>query len=138
MNLSVKYNALLIDYNNALNSFNNSLQIITIQFDEIVIDTIKNGQIQKFETLTELAWKCCKLYIEINFGDIVVSPKMVYKQLFIQGTINENLYLQLLQTVEDRNMLSHIYKEKMFEIIYQNLNRHLDSLNSMYQIINAT
>jgi uncharacterized protein YutE (UPF0331/DUF86 family) len=62
---------------------------------------------------------------------------MVYKQLFIQGTINENLYLQLLQTVEDRNMLSHIYKEKMFEIIYQNLNRHLDSLNSMYQIINA-
>ena len=138
MNLSIKYNALLIDYNNALNSFNNSLQIITIQFDEIVIDTIKNGQIQKFETLTELAWKCCKLYIEINFGDIVVSPKMVYKQLFIQGTINENLYLQLLQTVEDRNMLSHIYKEKMFEIIYQNLNRHLDSLNSLYQIINAT
>ena len=137
MNLSVKYNALLIDYNNALNSFNNSLQIITIQFDEIIIDTIKNGQIQKFETVTELAWKCCKLYIEINFGDIVVSPKMVYKQLFIQGTINENLYLQLLQTVEDRNMLSHIYKEKMFEIIYQNLNRHLDSLNSMYQIINA-
>ena len=138
MNLSVKYNALLIDYNNALNSFNNSLQIITIQFDEIIIDTIKNGQIQKFETVTELAWKCCKLYIEINFGDIVVSPKMVYKQLFIQGTINENLYLQLLQTVEDRNMLSHIYKEKIFEIIYQNLNRHLDSLNSMYQIINAT
>jgi nucleotidyltransferase substrate binding protein (TIGR01987 family) len=138
MNISVKYNALLIDYNNALNSFNNSLQIITIQFDEIVIDTIKNGQIQKFETLTELAWKCSKLYIEINFGDIVVSPKMVYKQLFIQGTINENLYLQLLQTVEDRNMLSHIYKEKMFEIIYQNLNRHLDSLNSLYQIINAT
>ena len=138
MNLSVKYNALLIDYNNALNSFNNSLQIITIQFDEIIIDTIKNGQIQKFETVTELAWKCCKLYIEINFGDIVVSPKMVYKQLFIQGTINENLYLQLLQTVEDRNMLSHIYKEKMFEIIYQNLNRHLDSLNSLYQIINAT
>jgi len=138
MNLSIKYNALLIDYNNALNSFNNSLQIITIQFDEIVIDTIKNGQIQKFETLTELAWKCCKLYIEINFGDIVVSPKMVYKQLFIQATINENLYLQLLQTVEDRNMLSHIYKEKMFEIIYQNLNRHLDSLNSLYQIINAT
>ena len=138
MNLSVKYNALLIDYNNALNSFNNSLQIITIQFDEIIIDTIKNGQIQKFETVTELAWKCCKLYIEINFGDIVVSPKMVYKQLFIQGTINENLYLQLLQTVEDRNMLSHIYKEKMFVVVYQNLNRHLDSFNCLYQIINAT
>ena len=138
MNLEDKYKDLLFNYNNALLSYHNSLQIITIQFDEIVIDTIKNGQIQKFETLTELAWKCCKLYIEINFGDIVVSPKMVYKQLFIQATINENLYLQLLQTVEDRNMLSHIYKEKMFEIVYQNLNRHLASFNSLYQIINAT
>lgn len=138
MNLEDKYNALLFDYNNALNSYNKSLQIITIQFDEIVIDTIKNGQIQKFETLTELAWKCCKLYIELHFGDVVLSPKMVYKQLFIQGTVNENLYLQLIQTVEDRNMLSHIYKEKMFVVVYQNLNRHLDSFNSLYQIINAT
>jgi nucleotidyltransferase substrate binding protein (TIGR01987 family) len=138
MNLEDKYKDLLINYNNALNSYNNSLQIITIQFDEILIDTIKNGQIQKFETLTELAWKCCKLYIEINFGEIVVSPKTVYKQLFLEGVITEDLYLKLIQTVEDRNMLSHIYKEKMFVNVYQNLNLHLSSFKDLYQIINAT
>lgn len=137
MNLEDKYKDLLINYNNALNSYNHSLQIITIQFDEILIDTIKNGQIQKFETLTELAWKCCKLYIEINFGEIVVSPKTVYKQLFLERVITEDLYLKLIQTVEDRNMLSHIYKEKMFVNVYQNLNLHLASFKDLYQIINA-
>ena len=137
MNLEDKYKDLLINYNNALNSYNHSLQIITIQFDEILIDTIKNGQIQKFETLTELAWKCCKLYIEINFGEIVVSPKTVYKQLFLVRVITEDLYLKLIQTVEDRNMLSHIYKEKMFVNVYQNLNLHLASFKDLYQIINA-
>jgi nucleotidyltransferase substrate binding protein (TIGR01987 family) len=138
MNLEDKYKDLLINYNNALNSYNHSLQIITIQFDEILIDTIKNGQIQKFETLTELAWKCCKLYIEINFGEIVVSPKTVYKQLFLERVITEDFYLKLIQTVEDRNMLSHIYKEKMFVNVYQNLNLHLASFKDLYQIINAT
>lgn len=137
MNLEDKYKDLLINYNNALNSYNHSLQIITIQFDEILIDTIKNGQIQKFETLTELAWKCCKLYIEIHFGEIVVSPKTVYKQLFLERVITEDLYLKLIQTVEDRNMLSHIYKEKMFVNVYQNLNLHLASFKALYQIINA-
>ncbi len=137
MNLEDKYKDLLINYNNALNSYNHSLQIITIQFDEILIDTIKNGQIQKFETLTELAWKCCKLYIEIKFGEIVVSPKTVYKQLFLERVITEDLYLKLIQTVEDRNMLSHIYKEKMFVNVYQNLNLHLASFKDLYQIINA-
>ena len=137
MNLEDKYKDLLINYNNALNSYNHSLQILTIQFDEILIDTIKNGQIQKFETLTELAWKCCKLYIEINFGEIVVSPKTVYKQLFLERVITEYLYLKLIQTVEDRNMLSHIYKEKMFVNVYQNLNLHLASFKDLYQIINA-
>lgn len=137
MNLEDKYKDLLINYNNALNSYNHSLQIITIQFDEILIDTIKNGQIQKFETLTELAWKCCKLYIEIHFGEIVVSPKTVYKQLFLERVITEDLYLKLIQTVEDRNMLSHIYKEKMFVNVYQNLNLHLASFKDLYQIINA-
>lgn len=138
MNLKDKYKDLLFNYNNALTSYHNSLQIIMIQFDEILIDTIKNGQIQKFETLTELAWKCCKLYIEINFGDIVVSPKTVYKQLFLETIITEDLYLKLIQTVEDRNMLSHIYKEKMFVNVYQNLNLHLASFKDLYQIIYAT
>ena len=137
MNIEEKYKDFLFNFNNALISYNNSLQIITIQFDEILIDTIKNGQIQKFETLTELAWKSCKLYIEINFGAIVVSPKTVYKQLFIEGIIKENLYLNLIQTVEDRNMLSHIYKEKMFVNVYQNLKLHLASFKDLYQIINA-
>lgn len=82
MNTNEKYIDLLQDYKNALKNFGNSLQIITLQFNEIIVDTIKSGQIQKFEMATELAWKSGKLFIELNFGEEILTPKSVYKKLF--------------------------------------------------------
>lgn len=137
MNIQDKYIDLLLDYKNVLKNFNNSLQIVTLQFDETIIDTIQSGQIQKFEMVAELAWKCGKLFVELKFGELVASPKLVYKKLFVESIIDEILYLQLMQIIEDRNKLSHVYKEKMFASIYQNLSAHYQSLNQLYNKLHA-
>jgi nucleotidyltransferase substrate binding protein (TIGR01987 family) len=137
LNTQEKYIDLLQDYKNALKNFGNSLQIITLQFDETVVDTIKSGRIQKFEKTTELAWKCGKLFIELNFGENILTPKSVYKKLFLLELIDENLYLQLMKTVDDRNMLSHVYKEKMFVSIHKNLDIHCQSLQQLFNKLNA-
>ena len=138
MNTQEKYLDIKSSFNDSLKNYVDSLSIITIPFPNNVVDAIKSGQIQKFEMTTELAWKCCKLYIEIQFGDIVVSPKLVYKELFRQETIDEDLYLKLIDTIEDRNKLSHIYKERMFHQIHSKLNIHAASLQSIYNMLNAS
>lgn len=55
MNAQEKYLNFILDYKNALENFSKSLQIITLQFDEIFTDTIKSGQVKKYETVAELA-----------------------------------------------------------------------------------
>lgn len=137
MNTNEKYIDLLQDYKNALKNFGNSLQIITLQFNETVVDTIKSGQIQKFEMTTKLAWKSGKLFIELNFGEEILTPKSVYKKLFLLELVDESLYLQLMKTVDDRNKLSHVYKEKMFVNIHKNLDIHYQSLQQLFNKLNA-
>ena len=136
MSTTQKYTELITSFNNTLLNFENSLKIITLQFDVDIVDTLKSGQIQKFEITAEIAWKCCKLYSEIKLGESIAAPKQVYKLLLVNEVIKEDLYLYLLETVDDRNKLSHIYKEDMYNSIYQNLQKHLTTLQTLYTIIN--
>ena len=45
--------------------------------------------------------------------------------MFQSPIINENEYLSLFKTIEDRNLLSYVYKEEMFESVYKNIPSHL-------------
>lgn len=45
--------------------------------------------------------------------------------MFQSSIITENEYLSLFKTIEDRNLLSHVYKEEMFESVYENIQAHL-------------
>ncbi|RKD20446.1 hypothetical protein BCY91_02185 [Pelobium manganitolerans] len=100
------------------------------------MDAIKNGKIQKFEYCAELAWKTAKIYLEIKTGNMAMSPKAVYKSLFLNGLIDEGHYKLLFATVEDRNKLSHIYKEEMYDDVYKNLKTHLTALQNLVNVFN--
>ena len=63
--------------------------------------------------------------MELFEGILSNSPKGVYKSLFQSSIITENEYLSLFKTIEDRNLLSHVYKEEMFESVYKNIPAHL-------------
>ncbi len=110
-----------------MQGFCQALDIRLLGFNEDIVDVLKNGQIQKFEIVTELEWKASKLYVEKEFGDVLSSPKSVFKKMFLEDKIDEKFLQNLFQTIDDRNQLSYIYKTEMFDYIYPNLQQHANT-----------
>jgi uncharacterized protein YutE (UPF0331/DUF86 family) len=63
--------------------------------------------------------------VELFQGVISNSPKSVYKTMFQLAIFSESEYLALIKTIEDRNLLSHIYKESMYQEVFDRLPLHL-------------
>ena len=120
----------------AVKNFENSLSLKLRDYSEIAADSIKSGQVQKFEFCTELLWKTLKIYLlEIN-GIDVKSPKMVIKGYFSLGLCSYEEYETIMAMLDDRNMLSHIYKKEQFEKIYDRVIHTLSIFKSIIGVIN--
>lgn len=137
MELSGKFQYTLESLKSAVGSFEKSLEMDFSNLDLFGIDLIKNGRIQKFEYCTELAWKVGKMFIELRLGIINNSPKTVYRTLFTERLIDEKLLISLLKAIDDRNQLSHIYREEMYGLIYADLPEHLAALKALTGILSA-
>lgn len=123
------------DYDRALNSFARALQKDLSLYDEDTQDLLKNGQIQKFEYCCELAWKLGKRYLETELAILQVSPIGVYRELFLSNILSETSFQALRDTILDRNLLSHVYKETLFATIHEKLPAHLNTLQHYQQEI---
>ncbi len=120
-----KYENKLISLRKTLNTFEKSIMIDKAFFGDIEQDTIKSGQVQKFEVSVELFWKTIKKFFYEIHGIEAVSPKMVMKQLYRTKYINENDYERLVEMINDRNRMSHVYNEDQFNAIYGRLREYL-------------
>lgn len=89
--------------------------------DERLVDGMQNGRAQKFEYTTELCWKAVKTFLKEKEGVDEASPKKIIKAYYLGGYTTEDDYLQLLEAVEDRNRLSHIYDAETFNNILARL-----------------
>ena len=89
--------------------------------DERLIDGLQNGRAQKFEYTTELCWKAIKAFLKENDGIDEAAPKKVIKAYYVGGYTTEDDYLLLLDAIEDRNRLSHIYDAEAFKHILARL-----------------
>jgi len=74
----------------------------------------EGGLIHFYETAFELAWKTLKDYLEAE-GFIVKSPRETIKQAFQINIISDGG--KWLESLDDRNLTSHIYDEKIAEKI---------------------
>lgn len=117
--------ARLTDFLSSLNTFEKSLQLDMTKYKGVELDTIKNGQIQKFEYSIELCWKTIKMFLNTIHGVDAVSPKLTTKEFYRVDLVNEQEYELLNEMLDDRNRLSHIYNELFFEDIYLKLNDYL-------------
>lgn len=117
--------ARLTDFLSSLNTFERSLQLEMTKYQGVELDTIKNGQIQKFEYCIELCWKTIKVFLNTVHGVDAVSPKSTIKEFYRVALVNEQEYELLNEMLDDRNRLSHIYNELFFEDIYLKLNDYL-------------
>lgn len=121
----------LSDYSKSLASLSEALKLDLSKFNEIELDIVKNGQIQKFEYSVELCWKLIKAFLSEQHGIEAVSPKSAIKEFFIINLLDEGEYELLIQMIDDRNRLSHIYNEVFFEEIYSKLKVYLDLMEKI-------
>lgn len=135
MELSEKYKIELVNLQKAVASFEAALNASYENLDSIGDDLIKNGRIQKFEYCAELAWKLSKMYLELYQGIVSISPKSVYKSMFQSALLTEDEYLALFRSIEDRNLLSHVYKEEMYQSVYENIQAHLKAFKMLLEIL---
>jgi len=96
--------------------------------DERIIDGLENGKAQKFEYTVELCWKTIKQALRALEGIDEASPKKVIKAWYLAGYLDERDYLRLLEAIDDRNRLSHVYDEDAFNAIIARLPDHADLL----------
>jgi len=122
-------------YKQAVEGFVRSLHIETSNFDEVVRDSIKNGQIQKFEYCSELTWKMVKRFLYLFAGLDTNSPKDTIKNLFLSRHIDQKGYEALMEMIDDRNMLGHIYRVEYFDKIYAKLISYSDLMERVISII---
>jgi nucleotidyltransferase substrate binding protein (TIGR01987 family) len=94
--------------------------------DERLVDGMQNGRAQKFEYTTELCWKALKFFLKEHEGIDESSPKKIIKAYLLGGYFKEDDYMLLLDAVEDRNRLSHIYDEATFNRILARLPAYAD------------
>lgn len=101
--------------------------------DERLVDGLQNGRAQKFEYTTELCWKAIKVLLKEQEGIDEASPKKIIKAWYLGGYATEDDYLLLLEAVEDRNRLSHIYDAETFN----NILARLPDYAALYERISA-
>ena len=78
----------------------------------------KDGVIQRFEFTFALLWKTLKIFLEYE-GIDVKSPRESLKEAFRVGFIEDEE--TCLDMLEDRNLTSHIYDEKLSDEIYKRI-----------------
>jgi nucleotidyltransferase substrate binding protein (TIGR01987 family) len=119
----------------AVAGFESSLNINLVEYNKEVADVIKNGRIQKFEYSSELTWKTIKDYLYFAHSIDAKSPKQSVKEFYLLDVISFEEYETLLNMLNDRNRLSHIYKEEYFEEIHSKLTGYLAVMKKVEQIL---
>ena len=107
----------LNDLQQAMTNFRDSLSLEPALFPELVADTIKSGQIQKFEFTIELLWKTVQAFLLDVDGVDVATPKSVVKAFVEAGYCDYDIYELFMRAINDRNLLSHVYRQEMAETI---------------------
>ena len=95
-------------------------------YDQMGLDSIRDGVIQRFEFCAELAWKTLREYLLDQGYAEINSPKSVMKQAFADGILDhEEGWLHLLDA---RNETSHIYDEVTATTVFGDIRTVYDPL----------
>ena len=117
----------------ALEDFKISLEIEVSRFEATVGDVIKNGQVQKFEFTIELLWKMLKVFLYEKHGIDAGSPKQAIRTYFELGFCEYQDAETMLEAVDTRNRLSHVYKKETFEDIYAQMKKYKDLFDRVFK-----
>lgn len=133
--METKVTRKLNDLGAALSNFRDSLTLEPALFPDLVADNIKSGQIQKFEFTVELLWKTVQVFLFEVDGVDVVTPKSVAKEFVEAGYCDYENYELFIRAINDRNQLSHIYRQEMAELIRQRLPEYVHLTERIFSVM---
>lgn len=106
----------------------NFLAMALQRLDEVLKEDIAvhpssvDATIQRFEFSIELFWKALKKKLFYDHGIDAQSPKAVLQKAYANRLISdENMWLDML---EDRNLTSHTYNQKLALEIYHHIQKY--------------
>ena len=135
--METKFTRKLKDLETALANFRDALTLEPSLFPELVADNIKSGQIQKFEFTVEPLWKTVQVFLFEVDGIDVVTPKSVAKEFVEAGYCDYETYERFIRAINDRNQLSHIYRQEMAETIRQRLPESVQMAEQILSVMRA-
>lgn len=135
--METKFTRKLNDLDAALSNFHDALTLEPSLFPELVADNIKSGQIQKFEFTVELLWKTVQVFLFEVDGVDVITPKSVAKEFVEAGYCDYELYELLIRAINDRNQLSHIYRQEMAESIWRRLPEYVRLVEQITSVMRS-
>lgn len=96
--------------------------------ERIIIDST----IQRFEFTFELFWKHLKR-LAVYSGRDPKTPRETLQEAYSFGWIDgEKIWLEMMN---DRNSMSHIYKEELADHIYANIKRYYPTMQRAYDLL---
>jgi len=87
-------------------------------------DIERDATIQRFEYSFEAVWKAVKRHLYLVEGIDVSSSKAVIRASMEVGLLDETTCRQALAMVDDRNLTSHTYNEKLADEILARIPLH--------------
>jgi nucleotidyltransferase substrate binding protein (TIGR01987 family) len=129
------YRSKVEKYKKALIGFNKLFERDLSLFDEVINDALRNGQIHKFEYCSELMWKSVKMLLSINNNVTPRSPRDSIKEFLNCGYINAETYETMTIMLDDRNRLSHMYKDDILDEVYARLQEYKTTMNKVLTIL---
>lgn len=129
----------LKEFKEALENFSYlvNLDLKSLNLDKRLIDAIENGMIQKFEYSIEICWKLIKKFLKQEDGIDAKTPKQSIKEFYLAGYIEEDNYLKLVDMIDDRNKLSHMYDEEEFKKILKKFSKYLNVFEKVEEVISS-
>ena len=107
-----------VDVEIKLNKTERAFERLKESISRVEDDLHRDGVIQRFEFTIELLWKAIKAILEYKMIECF-SPRDCIKSAFRHGLINDDEVI--LDMLDDRNIASHIYDEKIAEKVFNRI-----------------
>ena len=118
----------LSNFEQALSRFSAVLSHSTEEADYVL-----DASIQRFEFCFELCWKVLKRYLSEEEKLEAKTPKQVFIKAYEIDLIeNETIWLEML---DDRNLMSHTYREIDAEAVYSRLPNYMKRFSDIFSTL---
>ena len=132
MKEQIRYKQRLENFAKALSNLNEAVELAS---ERPLSKLEQQGLLKSFEFTYELAWKSIKDYLEVQGLSGIIGSRDAFRLALQNGLINEGDTWQ--DMVDDRNLLSHDYDEKIATAIAMRCPAYAKLLNAYLKTMSA-